>query len=169
MNAEGNQKSVSRMAFGLIAISYPSVTRQLRKPRFATSNPGTTFSELDFEPHDCDEAVLLALNEQSFASIRQLARLTRLRTTTVHRRLTQSLRFQVRHLRWVPHRMSAIQKSNRVELSRTLLFLVTTQQGRCWHDIVTLDESWFYLNTNHELIWLRADEKVPERQFTQKN
>jgi hypothetical protein len=40
--------------------------------------------------------------------------------------------------------------------------LLTTQQERCWHDIVTLDESWFYLNTDHEFIWLQADEKVPE-------
>jgi hypothetical protein len=39
----------------------------------ATSNPGTTFSELTIEPNDCDEAILLALNEQPFVSIRQLA------------------------------------------------------------------------------------------------
>jgi hypothetical protein len=38
------------------------------------------------------------------------------------------------------------------------------QQGRWWHDIITLDESWFYLNTDHELIWLPADEKVPEKE-----
>jgi hypothetical protein len=43
------------------------------------------------------------------------------------------------------------------------------QQGIYWHDIVTLDEPWFYLNTDHELIWVQADEKGPERQFTQQN
>jgi hypothetical protein len=52
----------------------------------------------------------------------------------------------------------------RIELSRRLLSLLTTQQERWWHDTVTLDESWFDLNTDHELIWLRADEKVPERE-----
>jgi hypothetical protein len=43
-----------------------------------------------------------------------------------------------------------------------------TQQGRYWHNIVTIDESWFYFNIDNELIWLPADEKVPERQFDQK-
>jgi hypothetical protein len=79
------------------------------------------------------------------------------------------LGFQVRHLRWVPHRLSDIQKSNRVELPRAFLSLLTTQQGRRWHGIVILDESWFYLNVDCELIWFRADEKVPEKHFTQNN
>jgi hypothetical protein len=37
---------------------------------------------------------------------------------------------------------------------------------RSWHDIVTLDESWFYinLNTDHELIWLQPDGDIPERE-----
>jgi histone-lysine N-methyltransferase SETMAR len=38
------------------------------------------------------------------------------------------------------------------------------QQDRGWHDVVTLDESRFYYTTNHESIWLPADEKVPERE-----
>jgi hypothetical protein len=79
------------------------------------------------------------------------------------------LGFQVRHLRWVLHRLSNAQKSNRAELSRTFLSLLTTQQGRYWHNIVTCDDSCFYLNTEYEIIWFRADEKVPARQFTQKN
>jgi hypothetical protein len=33
-----------------------------------------------------------------------------------------------------------------------------------WHDIITLDESWFYLHTDHELIWLQLDDVVPERE-----
>jgi hypothetical protein len=39
-----------------------------------------------------------------------------------------------------------------------------THQGKYLHDIVTQDELWFYPNTDHELIWLRADEKVHERE-----
>jgi hypothetical protein len=29
---------------------------------------------------------------------------------------------------------------------------------------VTLDESWFYLNTDYELIWLHPDGEIPERE-----
>jgi hypothetical protein len=32
------------------------------------------------------------------------------------------------------------------------------------HDIVTLDESWFYLSTYYEFVWLSRDEKVPEKE-----
>jgi histone-lysine N-methyltransferase SETMAR len=44
------------------------------------------------------------------------------------------------------------------------LRVLQRQQSRSWHDIVTLDEFWFYLHTDHEFIWLQADEEVPERE-----
>jgi hypothetical protein len=146
------------------AVSYPSVTRFLRDAKCTLPNPPATFSDEMPGSDDSDEAILLALTEQPFASIRQLSRLTHLSRTTVYRRLTQSLGFHVRHLRWVPHRLSDAQKSNRVELSQRLLSMLTTQQSRYWHDIVTLDESWVSLSTDHELVWLRSDAKVPERE-----
>jgi hypothetical protein len=40
-----------------------------------------------------------------------------------------------------PHRPSDAQKSNRVELSRALLFVLSTQQGRRWHEVITFNES----------------------------
>jgi transposase len=42
--------------------------------------------------------------------------------------------------------------------------MLERQEQRSWHDIVTLDESWFYINTEHELIWLQLDEEIPERE-----
>jgi hypothetical protein len=50
------------------------------------------------------------------------------------------------------------QKAHRVELPRML----EVQQGRAWHDIVTLGDSWFYLSTDHKPIRLPRDETVPE-------
>jgi hypothetical protein len=38
------------------------------------------------------------------------------------------------------------------------------QEVRSWHDIVTLDESWFCLSIEHEIIWLQCGEKVSERE-----
>jgi hypothetical protein len=31
-----------------------------------------------------------------------------------------------------------------------------------WHDIVTFAESWFYLSTDYEFVWLPRDEKFPK-------
>jgi hypothetical protein len=38
------------------------------------------------------------------------------------------------------------------------------QERRSWREIVTLDESWFYLHTDHELIWEQPDAEIPERE-----
>jgi hypothetical protein len=51
----------------------------------------------------------------------------------------------------------------RVNLSRGLLRMLQIQRNRAWHDIVTIDESWFYLSTDYEFIWLPRDEKFPNK------
>jgi hypothetical protein len=132
------------------AISYLSITRCLRDAKFATSNPEVTFSQPMCGHDDCDQAMLLAFDEHSFASLHQLARLTHLPRATVRRRVTQSLGFQVCHLRWVPYRLLEAQKSNRVEPYRALRSVLRTQQVRHWQNIITLDESRFYLNIDYE-------------------
>jgi hypothetical protein len=147
------------------AVSYSSLTRYLRDAVFASSNPPTPLPEPEAQFDDCDHAILLALAEQPFGSVRELSRLIHLPRTTVHRRLTKSLGFRVRHLRWVPHLLSHSQKLDRVTLSQELLPMLEPQKQRSWHEVVTLDEPWFYLNTDHGLIWLQPDGKIPEREW----
>jgi hypothetical protein len=86
---------------------------------------------------DSDQVILAALEDNPFASVRQLSRLTHLPLTTVYRRLTQSLGFVVRHLRWVPHALSDAQNGERVNLSRRLLRMrmLEVQRDRAWHDM----------------------------------
>jgi hypothetical protein len=43
------------------------------------------------------------------------------------------------------------------------------QRDRAWHDIVTLVESWFYLSTDYEFVWLPRGEKFPKDSDTQFN
>jgi hypothetical protein len=87
---------------GVEAVSYPSVTRYLREAIFASSNPPEPLPPPEHQLDDSDQAILLALVDQPFASIREFSAFTHLPRTTVHRRLTQSLGFRVRHLRWLP-------------------------------------------------------------------
>jgi hypothetical protein len=98
------------------------------------------------------------------ASVRQLSGLTHFPSTIVYRRLTLSLGFVARHLRLVPHVLSDARKGERVNLSRRLLRMLEVQRDRAWHDIITLDESWFYMSTDYEFVWLPRHEKVPERE-----
>jgi hypothetical protein len=69
---------------------------------------------------DSDQAILFALADQPFASICELSRLTHLPRTIIHRRLTQSLGFRVRHLRCVPNFLSRCQKLDRTGLLQQL-------------------------------------------------
>jgi hypothetical protein len=113
---------------GTEATGCPSITRYPREAKFATSNPEVIFAEPIREHDNYSQTILLAFDEQPFASVRQLARLTHLPRTALHRRLPQLLGFSVRHLSWVPHRLSDAQKSNRVDLSRALRSVLRTQQ-----------------------------------------
>jgi hypothetical protein len=42
--------------------------------------------------------------------------------------------------------------------------MLDQEETRDWHNIITLDESWFCLCTDHELISVAPGEMVPERE-----
>jgi hypothetical protein len=68
-------------------MSYPSVTRYLRQTIFASSNQPGPLSPPEHQLDDSDQAILLALADQPFASIGELSGLVHLPRMTVHRRL----------------------------------------------------------------------------------
>jgi hypothetical protein len=111
-----------------------------------------------------DQAILDALEHYSFSSIWELACLTCVPTTTVHRYLTQSLGFVVKHLRWVPHTLTPPQKTECAILSIELLRQLRSIEHHGWQFIITLDDSWFYLSTDQQQIWLCVEEQPPKRQ-----
>jgi hypothetical protein len=144
------------------AVADRTVTRSLRETRFPQPTDASPSIQIPQVSDDSDEAILATLCEALFASGRQLARLTHLSPAKVYRRLTQSLGLTARHLRWVTHLLSDVQKQERIEQTQLLLRLLMAQQCRSWHNVVTLEESWFYLATQHKFIWLPETEKVPE-------
>jgi hypothetical protein len=103
---------------GLNAVSYSSVTRYLCEARFPPSKPGPHPVDAQRDFDDSDQAILAALEDGQFASVRQLSRLAHLLSTSVHPSLTQSLGFVARHLRWIPHALSDAPKGERVNLAR---------------------------------------------------
>jgi hypothetical protein len=146
------------------AVSYSSVTHYLREARFPSSKPEPHPADFQRDLDDSDRDILAALENSPFASVRQLSRLTHLPSTTVYHRLTQSLGFVAHHLRWASHTLSDSQKGEKANLSRRLLRMLEVQRDRAWQDIVTLDESWFYLNMDYEFVWIPRDEKIRERE-----
>jgi transcriptional regulator of acetoin/glycerol metabolism len=74
------------------------MTRDLRAAILVSSNSPANIPETEPQFDDCNQAILLALAEQLFASIPELARPVQLPRTTMHKPLTQLFGFHVRHL-----------------------------------------------------------------------
>jgi hypothetical protein len=93
-----------------------------------------------------DNVILEAIEIISFASIRQIAKMTFIPPTTGFRRLTKSIHFVLKRLCWIPHRLSDLQKQARVIMSKELLKLLEFMRHHLWKYIMTLDEAWFDLS-----------------------
>jgi hypothetical protein len=93
---------------GKDAVAYSTVTRYARRAQFSNRKEATHSEAPDVERSPVDEAILTTLAEFPFpfSSVRELSQRICLPRSTVHRHryrhLTQSLRFTIRHLRWVP-------------------------------------------------------------------
>jgi hypothetical protein len=103
---------------GLDAIAYSPITKYRRQQHFTA---------ISSEPPDeplitiIGHAILDAAYKQSFSSIRELAKLTCIPKTMVHRYVTSSLGFVAKHLHWVPHELTETQEGQRISLSNQFL------------------------------------------------
>jgi hypothetical protein len=159
---------------GKDAVAYSTVTKYTRSVQFSGRKEATPPEAPDVEHSPVDEAILTALAKFPFpfSSVRELLRrICRPRSTVhrhrhrhPHRHLTQSLCFTVRHLRWVPHFLTAEQKQIQVQTAIELFQVSSVQITRQWYDIVTLDESWIYLFSEHDLMWSTPREIVVDRE-----
>jgi hypothetical protein len=85
---------------GKDAVAYSTVTKYVRSAQFSGRKEATPPEAPDMERSPVDEAILAALAEFPFSSVRELSRRTCLLRSIVHQHwhLTQSLHFTVRHL-----------------------------------------------------------------------
>jgi hypothetical protein len=114
---------------GKDAVAYSTVTKYARSAQFSGQKEATPPEAPDVERNLVDEAILTDLAEFPFpfSYVRELSPRICLPRSTVHRHLTQSLRFTVRHLRWVPHFLTAEQKQIRVQMAIELLQVLSVQ------------------------------------------
>jgi hypothetical protein len=75
-----------------------------------------------------DNAILQALEMIPFASIRHIDKMVFIPHTTLFLCLTKSFHFALKHLRWVPHRLSDLQREARVIMSKELLTLLESMR-----------------------------------------
>jgi hypothetical protein len=149
---------------GKEAVAHSTVTKSARSAQFSGRKEATSLEAPDVERSPVDEAILTALAEFPFSSVGELSRRICLPRSIMHRHLTQSLRLTARYLRWVPHFLTAEQKQIRVQIAIELLQVLSVQGTPQWHNIVSLDESWIYLFSEHDLMWTAPGEIVVDRE-----
>jgi hypothetical protein len=96
------------------------------------------------EDHDfsiTDNAILETLEMIPFASIRQIAKMTFIRPTTVFRRLMKSLHFVLKRLPGISRRLSDLPRQARVIISKELLKLLEFIRRHSWKCMLRLEET----------------------------
>jgi hypothetical protein len=63
-----------------------------------------------------------------------------------------------------PHFLTAEQEQIHVLMAIELLQVLSVQSTHQWHNIVTLDESWIYLFSEHDLMWTDPRDIVVDRE-----
>jgi hypothetical protein len=81
------------------AVAYSTVSKYARSLRFTIEKDTAQPEPMDVGLNAVDQATLTAFADYPFVSVRELSRGICLPRSTVHRHLTQSLDFIIRHLR----------------------------------------------------------------------
>jgi hypothetical protein len=63
-----------------------------------------------------------------------------------------------------PPLLTAEQKKIRLQIAIDLLQVLSVQSTCQWHDIVTLDESWIYLFSEHDMMWTASGKIIVDRE-----
>ena len=131
--------------FGDLAISYPTVTRTIRKLSWST-NEEEGNSEVG-RPADFHNIKIIqdTIDENPMISCHEISRQTLIPYTTVRYTLLYQLKYNYRKLHWIPHSLTESQKSIRVEYCKHIISILQKQQKLNWRYIFTGDESWFFI------------------------
>jgi hypothetical protein len=132
------------------AIGHSTFTKYLREIQVTHDNELTPTSIEDECQGLIDKATLLELAEEPFASVCRIASKTLISRMKVYRRLVGPLGMTVKHLHWVPHRLSLQQNGSRVQKAQEHLAVFKLAKHNSLKKTITPDESFFYLHTDFE-------------------
>jgi hypothetical protein len=111
---------------------------------------------------DLAGAIFAKLNADPHLAARKLAKSLRIAASTVCRDLKEVLGMKCRHLRWVPHTLTAVQKVVRAELAERKLQALAKHERSHFHFSFTGDESWMFYAYNHWTMWVLFWDGVDE-------
>jgi hypothetical protein len=144
--------------FGEKAMAYSTITRTLRKMSWT----GPEIQKEKPPNFPIDATILLLLNCDPTASIRETAREARPPGSTLFYALTADMGYSYRRWRLVPHNLSARQRNDGLKQTQELLEVLQNAKRLRWRFVLTGDESWFFYVNEHQKLWLAPDLDPPE-------
>jgi histone-lysine N-methyltransferase SETMAR len=105
------------------------------------------------------------LLEDARYTVRELAKLTGVSSSTVHFILKKQLKVRKITARWIPHLLTVEQKRSRVQCARKILKMAQKMEKNNFSDLVTGDETWIYFYEPHRKmsnkVWATKAAKRP--------
>jgi hypothetical protein len=142
MSTIGIRKDIEA-TLGPDAIGYFPATACLREAQVThDSGPTPTLNEDECQ-RVIDKAILLALAEERFASVRRIASKRVIPRTIVYGHLIGPLGMTAMHLHWLPHRVPTQQKCSRVQRVQELLGIPRSARHSSGKHIISLNKSLF--------------------------
>jgi hypothetical protein len=87
-----------------------------------------------------NQAIIAVLEEQPFSPVRELTKRTDIPLSMVHRRLTNSMGFVLKHVRWIPHKLNeAISRLHRLPVSNHILGMNISSEPEIFAPCHSLD------------------------------
>jgi hypothetical protein len=146
---------------GADCIGYSTITKYLREENFSKSMLDKDFEPKIDEDNFINKVILGALKKCSFSSIPKIAKRILIPMSTVQCHLVNSLGYQIRKIRSVPHSLSLNQKQAPVEMNQDLLQVLRLALHHAWKYIVPLEGAWFYCSNDFDRPWFPHDELPP--------
>jgi histone-lysine N-methyltransferase SETMAR len=115
------------------------------------------------EPDESLTAVIAGkLDADPHFSARKLAQSLGIAVSTICRYPTEVLGMKFRHLHWVPHTLTPVQKLMRAELAQSMLQALAKHEHTNHHFPFTGDESWMFYAYDHSTRWVAYWDDIDE-------
>ena len=103
------------------------------------------------------------LEKYPFSSAKSISRKLNVTRQTISRVLKDDMGLRKYVRKWVPHELTVEQKEERVQRSIEILEILKKAAKKNFINIMTGDESWFYLKYESSFMYSSSPEKVPHR------
>jgi hypothetical protein len=155
-------KGIINEHYGADALSTSRIYLWFNKP----VRRGTDFIDIPSPGRPPDEEIMPAfqheLEQDPTISARAIADTLDLGLSTVLRCLHEDLHMLYWHRKWMPHPLSDDEKVKRADLAGNMLETLERHGSRCFHNLLTGDESWMFYAYQKTHEWFTSMEEVEE-------